>query len=99
MPRILFEVNYNIYPEKRSDYFVLIDELRQEMKADGIENYYIFEDKKRKNNFSEVTIFKTEEDFEKFDDNQSEKLSELTARLMEKYVVDKKVYYSIKFEV
>jgi L-rhamnose mutarotase len=99
MPRILFEVNYNIYPEKRSDYFILIGEMKKEMEADGVERYYIFEDKKRKNNFSEVTIFKTEEDFEKFDENQSEKLSELTAKLMENYIVDKKVNYSIKFEV
>lgn len=99
MPRILFEVNYNIYPEKRSDYLVLIEEMKQEMRTDSVENYYIFEDKKRKNNFSEVTIFKTEEDFENFDDNQSERLSDLTAKLMEEYVVDKKANYSIKFEV
>jgi L-rhamnose mutarotase len=99
MPRVLFEVNYNIYPEKRSDYFGLINEIKEEMKADGIEGYYIFEHKKHKNNFSEVTIFKTEDDFEKFDDNQSEKLSKLTAKLMEEYIVDRKVNYSVKLEV
>lgn len=99
MPKILFEINYNIFPEKREKYITTINELKESQKETSNINYSVFESKKVSNNFTEIYICDNEEDFDSLEDNQSEKTMELTQKLFDEFIMDKKVIYSTKYEV
>lgn len=99
MPKILFEINYNIFPEKRAEYINTINDLKESQKETSNISYSVFESKKVSNNFTEMYICENEEDFDSLEDNQSERTMELTQRLFDEYIKDKKVIYSTKYEV
>lgn len=99
MPKILFEINYNIFPEKREEYIKTINELKESQKETSNISYSVYESKKVSNNFTEMYICDNEEDFDSLEDNQSERTMELTQRLFDEFVKDKKVVYSTKYEV
>lgn len=99
MPKILFEINYNIFPEKRAEYINTINDLKESQKETSNISYSVFESKKISNNFTEMYICENEDDFDSLEDNQSERTMELTQRLFDEYIKDKKVIYSTKYEV
>jgi quinol monooxygenase YgiN len=99
MSKIIFEINYNIYPEKRDDYLSTINELRRNIRQNSNTDYSVYEDKKRPNNFTEVYYCNTQEEFDNLEDNQDDETMGLTQRLFDEYIVDKKVSYSTKYEV
>lgn len=98
MAKIIFEINYNIYPEKRSDYLKTIGELKQNITSTSDSEYGVFENKKNKNNFSEIFIFESEDKFDAMEDDQSEESMMLTQKLFDDFIVDRKVTYSTKYE-
>lgn len=99
MAKIIFEINYNIYPEKRSDYLKTIGELKQNILSSSDSEYSVYENNKTKNNFSEIFVFENEEKFDAMEDNQSEESMMLTQKLFDDFIVDRKVTYSTKHEV
>lgn len=99
MAKILFEINYNIFPEKREEYINTINELKESQKETSNISYSVFESKKTSNNFTEIYICDNEEDLDSLEDNQSEKTMELTQRLFDEFIKDKKVSYTTKYEV
>lgn len=99
MPKIIFEINYNIHPEKREQYLSTINELRKNIKETSSNNYSVFENKKTKNNFTEMYICENEDEFDALEDNQSEDTIELTQKLFNDFIKDKKVSYTTKYEV
>lgn len=99
MPKIIFEINYNIYPEKREQYLTTINNLKNSMKESSGSTYSVFEDKKHQNNFTEMYICDNEEVFDTLEDNQSEETIELTQKLFNDFIKDNKVNYSTKYEV
>jgi len=99
MPKIIFEINYNIYPEKRTEYLKTVDELKRNIEESIKSSYSVFENKKTKNNFSEIYICENEEDFDSIEDNQSEETIELTQKLFSDFIKDRKVVYTTKYEV
>jgi len=99
MPKILFEINYNIDPEKRDDYLSTVEELKRSISEAPGNNYSVFENKKNPNNFTEVYLYDNEEDFDAMEDNQSDETVRLTQKLFEEFIQDNKVSYSTKYEV
>jgi L-rhamnose mutarotase len=99
MPKIIFEINYNIHPEKRNDYLQTMGELRKNITETTKSNYSVFENKKSRNNFSEIYICENEEEFDELEDNQSEVSVELTQKLFDDFIVDRKVTYTTKYEI
>lgn len=99
MPKIIFEINYNIHPEKRNDYLQTMGELRKNITETAKSNYSVFENKKSRNNFSEIYICENEEEFDELEDNQSEVSVELTQKLFDDFIVDRKVTYTTKYEI
>ncbi|MBI1937356.1 MAG: hypothetical protein HYS25_04455 [Ignavibacteriales bacterium] len=81
MSKVIFSIRYNVFPEKREEYLDVIRELKNLVKAEGLENYSVYELKNKQNNFEEVYIFKTQEAFENFDDNQDERTDILMTKL------------------
>jgi hypothetical protein len=99
MAKILFEINYNVYPEKREDYLETITELKSLIKEKTNSDYLVMENRKISNNFSELYIFDSEEEFDNMEDNQDEKTSELIEKIFDECVVNKKLNYTTKDEI
>lgn len=99
MSKIIFEINYNIFPEKRDDYLNTIRDLKVSMPDNSGTSYGIYEDKKRPNNFTEMYICGSEEELDALEDNQSEETVQLTQKLFDEFIKDKKVLYTTKYEV
>lgn len=96
---ILFEIKYTIKEEKREDYLILLSKIIAYYKKDGIDRYMVFEDSKKKNDFTEIFLFATESDFEKFEENATEEINDMLSLLVSEMVVDKKIKYKTKREV
>ncbi len=99
MAKIIFEINYNIDPKKRKEYLSTISELRKDIHQTSKNNYSVYENKKTPNNFTEMYICESEEEFDEIEDNQSEETIELTQKLFNEFIKDNKVNYSTKYEV
>ncbi|MBS1517626.1 MAG: hypothetical protein JSS91_06030 [Bacteroidetes bacterium] len=99
MPKIIFEINYNIYPEKRDEYLKAIKEIKKNINGSDNNRYSVFESKKLPNNFTEIFHCDSEEELDSIDDNQSDETKELIQSLFEHYIKDSKVVYSTKYEV
>ncbi|HEX2788397.1 MAG TPA: hypothetical protein VHP32_10870 [Ignavibacteria bacterium] len=97
MGKVIFEINYSIIPEKRSDYMGIINDLKDINEQCGI-SYSAFENKKNSNNFSEIYFCNSEEDFDSLEDRQDEKVLELNDKI-NNLVKDKKITYSTKYEL
>lgn len=96
---ILFEIKYSIYEEKRSDYLKLLEKIKAYYAKDGIERYIVFEDSKKINEFTEIFLFSSESDFEKFEENATDEINDMLSMLVSEMVVDKKIKYRTKREV
>lgn len=99
MSKIIFEINYNIHPDKREEYLSTINELRRSITETSNNNYSVYENKKNQNNFTEMYICENEEEFEAIEDNQSDETMELTQRLFDNFIKDNKVNYLTKYEI
>ena len=99
MSKIKFEINYNVYPEKRDDYLESIEELKSLIKENTSSDYLVLENRKISNNFSELYIFDSEEDFDNMEDNQDERTNELIEKIFNLFVVNQKLNYSTKDEI
>lgn len=99
MSKIIFEINYNIYPEKRDDYLRTIADLKSSINENSNNSYSVYENKKTPNNFTELYICQNQEEFDAMEDNQSEQTIELTQKLFDDFIKDKKVSYTTMYEV
>ncbi|KAF0152067.1 MAG: hypothetical protein FD143_1361, partial [Ignavibacteria bacterium] len=50
MSRVVFSIKYSIQPERRLDYLDVVRELKNLVKAEGLESYSVFEQKNKANN-------------------------------------------------
>ena len=98
MSKIIFTIKYELKSEKKEDYLVVIKELKNLLKAEGLESYSVYELKGKPNHFQEVYSFTTQEAFDAFDDNQNERVNILIAKLNE-MTVDNTTKYSTLYEV
>jgi quinol monooxygenase YgiN len=99
MPRIIFEINYDVAPDKRDEYLSVIKELQEHIRNNSHSNYLVVEDKSRKNNFTEVYICENESEYESLEDDTDDKTYELTNRLFSDYIIDKKAKYTTYYEI
>ncbi len=81
MPRIMFTISYTVKPEQRETYLGLISELKNHMTTVAGKNYAVFEAKGKRNQYTEVYFFQSEEEFDSLDDNQDERTQDLLSKL------------------
>lgn len=98
MARVMFTISYGIKPEQRSNYLALIAETKSHLVNVGNKNYSVFEVKRKKNQFTEVYVFTSEEEFDALDDNQDEHTQELLSKL-EACVDDDRMKYTTNVEI
>ena len=99
MNRILFQINYDVYPDKRDEFLADIKTLESYMQAHTGHNYMVVEDKTKKNCFTEVYILKDEAEFEGLEDEMDDTVYGLTTKILSQYVVDGKTRYSTLYEI
>lgn len=81
MAKVIFSIQYEINSNKKEEYFGVVKELKNLLKAEGLENYSVYEVKGKPNHFQEIYTFSSSEAFEQFDDNENERLNILITKL------------------
>lgn len=97
MAKVIFSIQYEINDENRNEYISTAKELKTLLKAEGLENYSIYEVKGKKNHFQEVYLFNSEEAYENFDDNQNERINILINKISE-MTIDNSTRYNTLIE-
>ena len=98
MSKVIFSIRYNVFPEKREEYLGVVRELKNIVKADGLESYSVFEQKNKPNNFEEIYIFKNKDSYENFEDNTDERVDILMTKLSD-MIKEQSTQYTTLFEV
>jgi hypothetical protein len=76
MPRVFFTISYGIKPEAREGYDALVTKVKNHLTTVAKKNYAVFEVKGKKNQFMELFISESVEEFDALDnlDPESEAL-------------------------
>ncbi len=96
MGKVIFTVSYDITPEKRDEYLALVNEMKQTL-AQRSASYSVYEQKGRKNAFSEIFVFNSLDEYEQMED-QDEQTTAYLSRL-ESMLAKGKMKYSTLVEV
>ena len=81
MPKIIFTVQYELDSTKVEEFHSVINELKNLLKAEGLEDYSVYEVKGKPNHYQEQYTFVSEEAFDAFDDNTDERINILVSKL------------------
>jgi L-rhamnose mutarotase len=89
----MFTISYAIKPENRDQYLTLIREMKHHLTTVGRQDYSVFEAKSKKNQFTEVFIANSMEEFDSLEDNLDDKTHDLISTL-EGFVDDSGMKYN-----
>lgn len=81
MARVLFMVSYAVKPERRNEYLARIKQVRDHFTDVEKKTYMVFEAKGKKNQFTEVFLAGSAEEFDALDEHQDEKIESLVSAL------------------
>ncbi|MBZ0182289.1 MAG: hypothetical protein K8F60_07510 [Melioribacteraceae bacterium] len=98
MSKVIFSIKYDIQPEKREEYLVVVRELKNLIKADGLESYSVFELKGKQNTFQEIYLFTNKEAFEDFDDDPDDRTNILMNKLTD-MIKQQSTEYTTLYEI
>lgn len=97
MGKVIFTISYDVNPGKRDAYLALGREMKGYFGRTNGKEYAIYEQKGKKNSFSEVFIFNSMEEYDQLDD-QDETMQAFIQQL-EAMLVDGKMKYSTLVEL
>lgn len=97
MAKVIFTIAYEVHPERRAEYLALTQEMKQHFSGSNGRSYAIYEQKGKKNSFSEVFVFNNMEEYDQLED-QDDQMGSLVQRL-EKYLVGGKMKYTTLVEL
>ena len=81
MSKVIFTVQYELDSTKVEEFHSVINELKNLLKAEGLEDYSVYEVKGKPNHYQEQYTFVSEEAFDAFDDNTDERINILVSKL------------------
>ena len=81
MSKVIFTVQYELDSSKVEEFHSVINELKNLLKAEGLEDYSVYEVKGKPNHYQEQYTFVSEEAFDAFDDNTDERINILVSKL------------------
>jgi hypothetical protein len=97
MAKVIFTISYEVNAQKRDEFLALSQAMKAHVAKTNGKEYSIFEQKGKKNSFSEVFVFNSLDDYNQLDD-QDEQMNELVQKL-EGLLVDGKMKYTTLIEV
>ena len=83
MSKVIFTIQYELKEDKKEEFFNVVNELKNLLNADGLEDYSVYKVKGKQNQFQEQYTFESEETFDAFDDNNDERINILITKLNE----------------
>lgn len=98
MSKVIFSIKYSIIPDRRQDYLDVVRELKNLVKAEGLESYSVYELKNKTNSFEEIYIFKTQEAYDHFEENTDERIDILMTKLSD-MIKEQSTHYTTLYEV
>jgi hypothetical protein len=99
MIKVIFQISYEILPEKRDEYLSTVKQLQDHLVNESGKNYTVFEDKNKKNYFSEMYLCSSEEEYENLENDTDDMTFDLTNKIFNNYIIDKKANYSTFYSV
>ena len=81
MSKVVFAIKYEILEEKLDEYLDVMRELKNIVKAEGLESYRVFKVKSKKNYYQEIYLFENQEAYDNFDDDPDERIDLLMNKL------------------
>ena len=97
MSKIMFTISYEVNPDKRDEYLTLSQQMKEHLSQSNGKNYAIYEQKGKKNSFTEVFICSSMEEYDQLED-QDDLTSQLVQKL-EPLLVNGKMKYSTLIEL
>jgi hypothetical protein len=97
MSKVIFTISYDIKPELRDAYLALSTRMREHLAQANGRNYAVYEQKGKKNSFTEVFVCNSLEEYEQLED-QDELTTSLVSQL-EGLLANGKMKYSTMIEV
>ncbi|HLF14780.1 MAG TPA: hypothetical protein VI932_07820 [Bacteroidota bacterium] len=98
MSRVIFTISYEIVSEKRGEYLPLSQKMKEYiLQKGGVAEYSVYEDKRKRNSFTEVFNFTSMEQYNGLEDEDESMQNFLT--LLESMLVGGKMKYTTLLEV
>jgi hypothetical protein len=94
----MFTISYTIKPEGREAYLQLMGEMKKHFVTEAKKNYSVFEAKGKRNQFTEVFLTNSIEEFDALEDNQDERTEALVQKI-EEFVDDGGMKYTTLVEL
>ena len=99
MAKIVFQISYEIIPEKREEYLDTIKQLQEHLNGNAGKKYLVLEDKNRSNHFTEIYICENEEEYENLENETDELTFNLTNKVFANFIIDRKANYTTLYQV
>ncbi len=97
MPRVMFTISYGIKPEKRDEYLLHVAKLKAQFSGVEKKDYAIFEVKGKPNQFTEVFVAGSVEEFDALEDYR-DPATEPMVRALEEYLDSSGMKYTTLVE-
>jgi L-rhamnose mutarotase len=95
MSKVIFTIQYELEIDKKEEYISIINELKNLLTTEGLEDYSVYKVKGKQNQYQEQYTFESEEAFEAFDDNDDERVNILIDKLSDLTVVHSTRYLTL----
>jgi len=81
MSRVIFTIKYEVLEEKMEEFLDVIRELKNIVKAEGLESYSVYAVNGKKNMYKEIYQFENQETYDNYDDVADERTDILMNKL------------------
>ena len=98
MPKVILQISYEIKDDKRDEYLELAAELRGHFAGELKKDYRIYEQRGKKNHFTEQFVCSSMDEYEALEDGMTERSAALVNRL-ESLIRDGKAKYITLIEI
>jgi hypothetical protein len=95
MGKVIFTISYEVNPDKREEYLALIESMKNHFRLVNGREYAVYEQKGKKNSFTEVFLFQSLEEYNQLEDND-DSMSDLVSQL--ESLIDGKMKYNTLLE-
>ena len=96
MPKVMFTISYTVKPERREEYLELIAKMKTHLTKAASPTYSVFEAKNKQNQFTEVFLTNSMEEFDALDDQ--DEATEAMVNQIEEYIDEGSKKYSTLIE-
>ncbi len=99
MARFIFSITYTVKEKYLDEYKETARALKNYLTMDRGKNYAVFEVRGKGNQFSEVYICASEEEYDRLDEDSDDVTDQLIDQIVTRFVEDRKIEYRTMIEL